>query len=203
MGTHIDLSVAVTEHTPVYPGDPKVKVEPAGILEKDGFADHMVSFGTHAGTHIDAPMHMLADGKSLDQFGVERFVGRGVIIDARAGFKLAAVQDVGIQPGDIVLFCTGMGEHFHEPVYFETYPVMSEEIARYLVEQKVSMVGLDTCSADNAEGFPVHKILLGGEVLIIENLANLDQLLGKPCTVFALPLKLAVDGAPARVVAEV
>lgn len=54
----IDLSVPLNEDTPVYPGDPKTKITTAGILEKDGYEDHYVCVGTHAGTHVDAPRHM-------------------------------------------------------------------------------------------------------------------------------------------------
>jgi kynurenine formamidase len=203
----IDLSVTIMPDTPVYPGDPPVRVNQVGVLEKNGFCDHMVELGTHAGTHIDAPMHMLVGGKSLDQFPTEQFVGRGVVIDVSQGFELNAVRHADVQPGDIVLFYTGMAAKFHEPIYFKTYPAMSEEIAAYLVEKKVKMVGVDTCSMDNGgdstEMFPIHKILLAAEVLLIENLTNLDRLIGKGCTVYALPLKLAVDGAPARVIAQV
>jgi arylformamidase len=73
----IDLSVPLNEQTPVYPGDPSTQIKPAGDLAKDGFCDHYVSIGTHVGTHIDAPMHMLEGGRSLDEVSVARFVGRG------------------------------------------------------------------------------------------------------------------------------
>lgn len=80
---------------------------------------------------------------------------------------------------------------------------MSEEMASYLVDQKVNMVGVDTGSIDNLDGFPIHKTLLAGNVLIIENLTNLEQLIDRKFKVYALPIKLALDGAPARVIAEV
>lgn len=200
----VDLSVAINEKTPIYPGDPSTKIEPAGVLERDGYTDHYVSLGTHAGTHIDAPMHMVAKGKSLDQIPIEQFIGRGryVKVDNNA-FNLDVIKQAGIQEGDIVLFHTGMSDKYHEPVYFEDYPAMSEEVAKYLVEAKVKMVGVDTCSVDNQDGFPIHKILLGSNVLAIENLTNLDQLADKDFTIYALPIKLQLDGAPARVIAKV
>lgn len=63
----IDLSVPINENTPVYPGDPVTKIQPAGILYKDGYEDHYVCVGTHVGTHVDAPRHMVKNGESLDQ----------------------------------------------------------------------------------------------------------------------------------------
>jgi kynurenine formamidase len=62
----VDLSVVLNEQTPVYPGDPATSIKPSGVLAKDGFCDHYVSLGTHVGTHIYAPMHLLEGGKSLD-----------------------------------------------------------------------------------------------------------------------------------------
>ncbi|HSX23616.1 MAG TPA: cyclase family protein [Candidatus Saccharimonadales bacterium] len=198
----VDLTVSLNEQTPVYPGDPAVRVKQAGTYEKDGYRDHVLTLGTHSGTHIDAPMHMLADGQSLDKTPIEQFVGPGNYVKT-ADFNLETVRAANIQAGDIVLFHTGASERFMEASYYEDYPAMSEDVARYLVELKVKMVGLDTGSADNQDGFPIHKILFGGEVLIIENLTNLAALADKTFTVYALPLKLNLDGAPARVVAVV
>ena len=200
---YIDLSVTLNQQTPVYPGDPAIKIEPAGVFERDGWNDHVISVNTHVGTHVDAPLHMIADGKTLDQVPIGQFIGRGRLIEVGKRFDLESIKQADFQAGDIVLFHTSMSHHYHEPVYFETYPVMSEEIARYLVEQKIKMIGVDAGSVDNADGFPVHKILLAGNVLIIENLTNLDQLTNKEFTVYALPIKLDIDGAPARVMAEV
>ncbi len=199
---YVDLSVAINEDTPIYPGDPKTSIKPAAMLDKDGYYDHYFSMGTHVGTHVDAPMHMIAGGKSLDQIPVDQFIGRGVYVDVTDG-NFDAVKNAGIQEGDIVLLHTGMGAKYHESAYFDDYPAMSEEVASYLVEKKVKMVGLDTCSPDNKDGFPVHKILLAGDVLIIENLTNLEQLAGKAFRLFALPINLQIDGAPARVIAEI
>lgn len=200
----IDLSVRLNEDMPVYPGDPKLAIKAAGTFTDDGYVGHAVSMGTHAGTHIDAPAHMIEGTKTLDKFSIDTFVGRGRYILVKDNqFSLEAVHQAGIEPGDIVLFNTEMSYRFYDPVYFESYPVLSEEIARYLVEKKVKMVGLDTCSADNSDGFPVHKILLGANIPIIENLTNVEQLSGHDFRVYALPLRFDLDGAPARVVAEV
>lgn len=199
----IDLSVLLNSDTPVYPGDPNVKIERAGVISRDGFCDHSLSLNTHVGTHIDAPMHMVEGGKSLDEFSPNRFIGRGKYIEVKnLEFSLDDVKDADIQEGDIVLFHTGLSKKYDKPdEYFEQYPDIPESIAEYLVQQKVSMVGVDMCGPDHPE-FPVHKILLSNDVLIIENLTNLDQLDNKEFRVIALPLKLDIDGSPARVVAE-
>ncbi len=198
----VDLSVTLNEQTPIYPGDPETKIKPAGVIANDGYCDHYISVGTHVGTHIDAPLHMLEGGASLDKVSVDTFVGKGRYVDVTGG-DFETIKEVNIQAGDIILLHTGMSDKYHEPVYFEDYPAMSDEIAKYLVDAKVKMVGVDACSVDNKDGFPIHKILLGGNVLIIENLTNLSQLSCKDFEVYALPIKLQIDGAPARVIAEI
>lgn len=198
----IDLSVPLNSKTPVYPGDPEIKIKQAGILAKVGWNDHNVSFNTHVSTHIDAPLHMIKDGKSLDKYPLDRFIGHGRYIKVRNySFSFDDVKNAGIKQGDIVVFNTGLSSKYYDPSYFEDYPDMPEEIAMFLVEQGVSMVGLDMCSPDH-EPFPIHKILLGGDVLIIENLSNLERLRDKEFNIFALPIKLDIDGAPARVIAS-
>ena len=72
---------------------------------------------------------------------------------------------------------------------------------RLVANAKVKMVGVDTCSIDNQSHFPIHKILLSSDVLIIENLTNLGQLSNVDSIIYALPMKLDLDGAPARVIA--
>lgn len=198
----IDLSVPLNEETPVYPGDPKTVIKPAGVFDKDGFNDHTVTVGTHVGTHIDAPFHMIADGKTLDQVPVEQFVARGCYIKIEGKFDLEAIKKADIREGDIVLFNIGADAYYHEPRYYSDTPEIPEDVAQYLVSKKIKAVGMDMSGPD-AEPFKTHKILLGGGVLIIENLTNLDKLAGKDFTVYALPIKLELDGAPARVVAQV
>jgi kynurenine formamidase len=196
MSQYIDLSVPINEETPIYPGDPATKIAKAGDIKKDGYQDHLVSIGTHVGTHMDAPAHMIEGGSNLDVTPIDQFVGRGICIPIQDAFNLDEIK-----PGDIVLFNTGMDKYYHEPKYFEDYPPISEDVANCLVDKKIKMVGVDMCSPDH-DPFPVHKILLGADILIVENLTNLEQLVGKEFKVTALPIKLQIDGAPARVIAE-
>jgi len=102
-----------------------------------------------------------------------------------------------------VLFYSGLDLHFGEPDYFTAYPDITEELARFLADQHVKIVGLDWVSPDH-EPYPIHDILFKGNVLILENLTNLDQLLHETnFEVFAFPLKIEADSSIVRVVARV
>jgi len=200
---YINLSVPITADMPVYPGDPKTKIIQAGELQKDGFEVHILSMLNHSGTHIDAPSHMIEGGKSLDKFPLEAFVGRGVYIKIEeATFDLDSLKQSDIQKDDIVLFHTGMSDHANKSTYFEEYPAIPQNVAEYLVEKQVKMVGVDTYSVDH-EQFIAHKILLQHDILILENLTSLEALADKQFMIYAFPLNLSLDGSPVRAVAEI
>lgn len=199
----LDLSHTISNETPVYPGDPHILVEVAGEIGKDGFTDHRITFGSHAGTHIDAPAHMIEGGRQLKDYPIERFVRRGVCVDASSGFSVQAVMEIDLWAGDAVLFYTGAGEYFKDEEYWHEYNVLDSACCQLLIDKKVSMVGLEAPSADIEEGFPVHKKLLSADILIVENLINLKALVGKSFEFEALPLKLEKDGAPVRAIARI
>lgn len=193
-----DLSIPLSNQTPVYPGDPPLQVKPAGVLAADGFQDHTITMGTHNGTHLDAPAHMIEGGATLGAVPLETFVGRGRLVE---GFSVDALQAAGIGKGDIVLFQTGMGDRLYDEAYFTDYPAMDMVVADWLVATGVKMIGVDAGSVDNLDDFPIHKRLLGAGVIIIENLTGLEGLANKDFEVYALPLKFDLDGSPARVIA--
>jgi kynurenine formamidase len=197
-----DLTQSLNEDTPVYPGDQKVKISPAGRIASDGFCDHLLTLGTHIGTHIDAPAHMIDNGKGLKDYPIERFVVSAICIDARKGFDADEISQHLERPGLGVLIYTGASNYFFEEKYWHDYPVLDNATVAAFIDKKVSIVGIDTGSFDSEEDFPVHKTLLGADILLLENLTNLAPLAGKRFDLYALPIKLEIDGAPARVVAK-
>lgn len=173
-----------------------MQIEQAGILSEDGFADSKLSFGTHLGTHIDAPAHMVEGGKTLDQYSVDRFTGTAQVIDIK--------KDIILLEGiNTVFFYTGAATRYGQDSYWEEYPVISEQIATELIKHNVELVGIDAGSVDIGDDFPIHRQLLGNDILIIENLTDLKGLVDKKIEFTALPLNVALDGAPCRVIAKV
>lgn len=124
-------------------------------------------------------------------------------LDVRYGFHRDVLEKATITPGMAVLFYTGASDYFHHPRYWQTFEVMQPDFAQLLIERQVSLVGLDTASADREHGFPIHKKLLGADILIIENLTkDVSELANKTFELIALPLKLEDDGAPVHAIAR-
>lgn len=199
----IDLTHTFTNDMPVYPGDPLPKLHQITTLEKDGYNDHELTSVMHVGTHMDAPLHMIKDGKTMNQISVDHFFGKGVLLDARGKTKIDTdlLNKKTIESGSIVLIYTGFGARYRDASYYEKNPNVTEEFAEAMVKAKMKIVGMDILGPD-APPFRAHKILLGNGILIIENLVNLEKLLDIPTfEIIALPLKLQADAAWVRVVA--
>ena len=196
-----DLTQTVGNDSPAYPGDPRPSIKPISSLENEGFVTSEMHIGTHVGTHIDAPAHMIAGGKQLKDYPIERFMVPAVCFDIRNGYDAKAVA-AQVQPGMGVLFYSGACDYWNDERYWHDFPVIPDDVIDVLIRAKASLVGVDAGSYDQEETFPVHKALLAADVLLIENLTNVAPLVGKQFELIALPLKLENDGAPARVVAR-
>lgn len=201
----IDLTHTIHRNIAVFPGDDPIQLEQIRTLENDGFNNYRLSTGMHVGTHIDGPKHMTSDKRLMSELPLDMFAGKAVLIDVRGEKKIEFRESfrTSILPESIVLFYSGFDLHFGEPNYFTTYPDITEELARFLADQHVKIVGLDWVSPDH-DPYPIHDILFKNNILILENLTNLDQLLHEPkFEIFAFPLKIEADSSIVRVVARV
>jgi len=222
----IDLSHIIHDDIQIYPGDPAPSIRRGLTHEKDYCHVDVLTLGSHTGTHIDAPFHFFKKGKKIDEFPVQRFVGDGVLIDVsgKSDRELIEPEDVEayrteIAEGDFVIFRTGRDKYFGTPRYY-LHPFLSPQGAQLLVKMGVSLVGIDALNIDptyyeiteadtsaknlpDAEeyGYPVHDILLGNDLLIVENLCNLEKIRQIKGIYSFLPLKLKdADGSPIRAV---
>lgn len=202
---YIDLTHTFKADMPVYPGDPLPILTQSAEISAAGYNEFHISTGMHVGTHMDSPLHMLENGKKLSEYPAEKFFGKGHLIDARNQKEINADLLAGklIEAGDIVLMMTGFDKKFGSESYYNDYPEIAESFAQKLVTLGVKIVGMDTPSPDRAP-FNIHKILLGNDILIIENLTNLEALLShEEFDIIALPAKFEAEAAPVRVVAKV
>ena len=202
---YIDLTHTFHPTMPTYPGDPEAELSQVAVIEKNGYNVSQIKSGMHVGTHLDAPLHMIADGKRVSEYSPEHFFGRGHLIDARGyqSIDVELLQNHQISKGGIVLILTGFDKKFGNPDYYQTYPEISTGFAAKMVEFGVKIIGMDTPSPDRAP-FDTHKLLLANDVLIIENLKNLDKLGFHPnFEIIALPAKYDAEAAPVRIIAKI
>lgn len=202
---YIDLSHTFVDNMPVFPGDPMTTLKQITSIGENGYTDHQITSVMHVGTHMDAPLHMIDGGKYMDEFPPEKFVGKGVLINVykKPIIDVDALDSVQVSSGSIMLLYTGMAEVYGTDEYNTQYPRITDAFAQKLVELGVSIVGMDMLNPDKDESFPIHKILLSKEILIIENLTNLHALKDLPSfDVFSFPIKLHAEAAPVRVVAR-
>ncbi|WP_298820292.1 cyclase family protein [Chloroflexus sp.] len=201
-----DLTRPLHTNMPVYPGDPAVQIN---ALIDPPWQISALRLGSHSGTHLDAPRHRFADGVSVEAIPVERFIGPGLVIDARgypanAAIDPAVLDGYNLQPGMIVVIRTGWEEYWSRDEYFR-HPYLSATLAQALAQRGVTLVGIDALSVDSTVdgGDAAHVTLLSQQVLIVENLCNLAALVcGERYTFAFLPLPLvAADGSPVRALA--
>jgi kynurenine formamidase len=201
----IDLTHTIHSNIAVFPGDDPIQLDQVRTLESNGYNSFRLATGMHIGTHIDGPNHMTSDTRMMADFPLEMFTGAGVLIDVREEKRIAFRESFRstIQPESIVLFYSGLDQHFGEPSYFTAYPDITEELARFLADQHVKIVGFDWPSPDHAP-YSIHEIFFKSNVLILENLTNLDQLLhATNFDVFAFPLNIEADSSIVRAVARI
>ncbi|KAF5355088.1 hypothetical protein D9756_005573 [Leucocoprinus leucothites] len=215
--TLYDLSHPLNHSTPVYPGDPHYSAEQITSVAKDGYEVHKLSFGTHTGTHIDAPSHFIQGGLPIDKIPLSTFIGPAVIIDitkniqAKQRITWSDIESYEneLKPGVIVLICTGWYEKWGTEEYYN-HPYMPKDIAERFIARGIHIIGVDFLNPDETvlegeseNGFPFHEVVLGAGGIIAENLTNVKALIGlSNVHVSLLPLKLeGMDGSPVRAVA--
>ncbi|WP_008525538.1 cyclase family protein [Halorhabdus tiamatea] len=206
-----DLTQPIETGMQTYPGDPAVSVESVATHDSAGYRESKLTCGTHTGTHVDAPAHTEADGKTLDEFDVAAFerLCRRVDcrdLDAREPIPIDRVPTVAADV-DCLVFWTGWDEHWDTDQYLD-HPYLSPAAAERCAEQGLA-VGVDTlnpdptpserAARDEPDGFPAHHAILGSGLLIFENLRNLGAV-GERFELRAYPLRLDGDGAPVRAV---
>ena len=189
-----------------------VAFENAKSKSTDGWNSKTLHLYSHAGTHMDAPYHFEVNNQTIDEFEVSRFICDAWIfpIEAYAGQKIK-LEDLGadadrIGRGDGVILKTGWSEFVNEDKYRNELPGIHESLAHWFVGNGVNMLAVETPSVadvtDLKEVTKIHEILLGGDVIIVEGLTNLDAVTEDKVKLIALPLKIkGGDGAPARVIA--
>jgi arylformamidase len=156
-----------------------------------------VRFVTSIGTYLDAPYHFDPQGADISQLTLSQLVLPGLVLDLRDQAAPDAALPVetldGLDIADMaVLLCTGWSDHWGSEQYYRP-PYVPRALAERLREKGPALVGTDTLVIDSAQDptRPAHTLLLQAGVLIVENLTGLSQLIGRPFTFVAAPVKVA------------
>jgi kynurenine formamidase len=177
----------------------------------DGYAMSQYTFVNHTGTHVDAPAHQIAGGATLDDIPLDRLVTEALTIDLTTHQPGPVGLDVlgrflpEVRPNDIVLLRSGNAANWGTAAYWSGWCYPDAAAAAALVQAGVSGVGFDGPSADPVDSvdYELHHVWLAGGVIILENLAAMDQLPAR-CRIVVAPLKVSgANGGPARVLALV
>jgi kynurenine formamidase len=169
-----------------------------------------ITFQTSVGTYLDSPCHRYPERRDISQLELEEVILPGVLIDVRGrgGFEevgASIIPDGTDLRGKAVLFSFGWDRYWGSEEYY-SYPYMSEDLIDYLISSGVKLVGVDTVNVDSTQKphRPAHSLFLERDILVVENLAGLEQLTGKEFRFFAVPLKAKKTAVmPVRALAEI
>lgn len=205
-----DVSVPISEETPVYEGDPKVEISAGHAISRGDAANvSKLCLGAHTATHVDAPNHFIEGARKVDTLPLEVLIGRVRVVelpkDAMA-VEASHVEAANLQNVERVLFKTRNSNFWNDLAqgFRKDFTYISPEAAKALVNLGVKLVGIDYLSVEKfgSEDFATHLTLLGAQVIIIEGL-DLREVFAGDYELICLPMKIASgtgDGAPARTV---
>ncbi len=215
----IDLSQTIYSGLVTYPGLPAPTITPHLTREDSRshyapgteFAIDVITMVGNTGTYLDSPFHRYPAGNDLSEISINNLVG----LPAKV-FHLAEATVRGIPAdtfkgedlkGCAVLLHTGWSRHFGSEQYGKEAPFLTEPGAQYLVEEGVTLVGIDSVNIDDTQSGghrPAHSLLLEAGILVVEHLTNLDQLPSHGARFTAVPPKVKGFGTfPVRAFAEI
>ena len=212
----IDLTQDIYHACPGWPTYQETRIVHETLVGIHGYTSERINMNTHTATHVDAPFHFFADMKTIDQFSVDRFIGKAVIVNLQGCEKCHAITSKDflqyenlIQKDSIVLLYTGWcKKRGCSKEYYNDWPYLSGEGAEWLLNKKVKGVGIDGMSLGGwyeGTGRPCHEILLSNDIWLLEELNFPSEVLQyKKVILHCVPLKLrGCGGAPCRAYALV
>jgi len=194
------------EGMPSFPGDPPFSAQPVARLRDGGpYNLSLLSFGSHAGTHLDPPCHFLPDGVAVDGLDLDVLNGPCRVVATGPNVRAVSEAELSTVPAGttrVVLRTANSARWAHRLEFFEDYVGLTLDGARRLADRGARLIGIDSLSieTDLLGGFPVHRELLGRGIVILEGLL-LDGVEPGSYELSCLPLPIrGGDGGPARAV---
>ncbi len=212
----VDLSHTIEDGLVTYKGLPAPIIcdylsreESKSHYEKGtSFQIGTIEMCSNTGTYIDSPFHRYEDGKDISALELEAMASLNAVKVKVAENTFAVGKEAFVNhdvEGKAVLVETGWSKYWNTERYFERHPFLTEGAANYLMENGAKLVGIDSMNIDDTgqNARPVHSILLGAEILIVEHLCNLGSVPEKGFTFYAVPVKVKGMGTfPVRAFAQ-
>jgi len=200
-----DISVSISPDLVVWPGDPPVKIEMVNDMHLGHEANlSRLDISAHTGTHMDAPLHFVKDGLSLDKMHLDAGIGpaRVIAIQDPVSIKIDELRKHDLRKGERILFKTKNSENeWTEKPFMYDFVHLETDAAEYLAKNEILLCGIDYLSVSgiNKNETPVHRALLEAGIWIVEGLFLKGVEPGN-YQMICLPVKIKdSDGAPARV----
>lgn len=206
MNDYIDVTVPFTDGMMSFPTDPQCRIRPHWTIENGDIVNlSILEFGSHTGTHIDAPKHFTDNGKTVDELDIRCFIGRAKVFDFsdRLGsISISDVEGLNICEGDIVLFKTANSALMRKQVFRKDFVFISPAAAAWLAQKRIATLGFDFLSVEKfggGDGFGAHHALLGAGIVIIEGM-DLTEAEAGGYEMISLPMLIkGGNGSPIRV----
>lgn len=196
-----DVSSSIYAGMPVWENSPGA--QPEISTHTDGYVSvSNLNMGVHTGTHVDAPLHMLNGGDTIETIKIEDLVSYVKLFDlshVNDQITKKDLESLNIEKNDFVIFKTKNSSSFVDEFDFE-FVYVNEDAANYLVEIGIKGVGIDSIGIERSqEGHPTHRTLFKNNIIIVEGL-RLKAVSEGEYFMVAAPLKIkGTDGSPARV----
>ncbi len=208
-GSWIDVSAPIDPKTaPVYPGNAPIKLEFMLDYDKGNkLALSSYSLGAHTGTHVDAPLHFIKGGMSVDLVPLQHFVGPARVIDCSADAKLIDAAELNKHDwkgARRILFRTRNSRNhwMTDPIFHEDFTYLAPDAAQLLADAGVELVGIDYLSIEkfHSPEPKTHLALLTKGIPVVEGLSLADVTAGD-YDLIVLPLRITGhEAAPARAI---
>jgi arylformamidase len=204
MAKFYDVTVPLSPEVPTFPGDPPFRMQLVHrIADGKPYNVAHLDLGAHSGTHVDAPFHFLDGGDTVDQLPLEILFGKArvVAVPSREAVRREDLEEVDLTNDLRVLFKTRSSGKLRGD-FQEDFVYLDPEAARYLVDEGIKLVGIDSLSIEKfgSKDFASHHALLGAGVVVVEGLDLSDVEPGE-YDMTCLPLRIVgADASPARVV---
>ena len=203
-----DITFPLSEQTPVYEGDPNVKIAVASSIAKGDAANvTQICCGAHTATHVDAPNHFIEGTRKVHELELEKLIGDCKVLELDESVLAIEPEHLGnLEKTERILFKTRNSGFWNEPEkgFRKDFTYISTAAAKVLADAEIKLVGIDYLSVEQfgSKDFATHITLLEKEIIIIEGL-DLREVSAGDYELICLPLKIISetgDGAPARTI---